>query len=892
MSTDVGSTGAQRLDDAWSAFVSDHLEPLLGPLGAAAAVALVLVVVARAVTPVTLSWPRLTVLERSGAGTAGAVAVLLAAAVLTVGQVVPRASALPLVGAGAVVAMLAVAATAVGLSVSVRARVSTATARPGAPRGAPEPGSGWSWWAGTAGVTTVVALVTTLPGSTEETVASGSMILYGACLAALGVVLVGTYVATGLRIAVVPVGGTSSEVSTGRMLSFLRELAGEPPRGLEVPRGADVDVLAGGALSSLPDNPVLRTIAAAVSAALGSTPWRVFVEDAPADETTKVTASVTVTVTRNGRTAASAVIDRGALLASAAHRAEVAPRTGDATSTLAAADLHQAAAAVVVVTLARFHVGFDGLCGTTSWRALALHYLATTAAREDDDAQRALLGRALDEDPGSWLVQLAYRHALERHSTDFTALHNYRRWLTLLLDGDTESRYGRDADGAEHTLRQGGAFETMRLRTLYTRSCLAINEHFARGRGIEDFSPGSVRDVVALVVELNTRHAPGSATGPDAARLAQGLRRAALPNRDLVAEAVRHSDAVRSARRVLDDGSSARRSVRSQQAAVDEAVRAFRTLDRAIATTEADAAELRALLGSARHRTWVTSSWEAELRAGVVAGEAAARLAVAGWVRCTARVDRSVELLAAELDGAGASGGHVDRTVLEEAARELGALREITHALRLVVPLLEIDDAHELGPTAHYNRACFHASCTTPDLTLATEHLRLATAVPEHLAWSRDDPQLRRYREGGEYRLAFGRRPLETLLGLDVLTTARTLLERAGLVDEDLVPDDAQDLADQTGLTAPVAARAAAVARAVRAVPAALRPVRYDVVQTLRTAGCTDVSAQRPPRGGEDLLDALTGLLRALDVPTADAAAYAEALSSWTRLPVPAPDAS
>ena len=416
----------------------------------------VLLLLARALTGVTLYWPRLTNAERGAAAAAGGVALVLASVTLT------TALATDVLDAGSVTCRLAgpcVVATwtwvLACVAVAVTALVVGNQARP-----VPQDRAR-RWWRALLGVGAwpvlllplVLAVLATrwLDSSDQRpsrALPAAGLAVAGVLLALLGAGLTATAVATRLRVTVEVTGADGAdEAARTRVVAFVRELGAERPRGLETPLGADVDVLQGGVLGDLPTGKIATAVVGGVRALLGTTPWRVHVAAASDDR-------LSVVVTRNGRAAGSAVVDRHVLL-------QLVP---DGTAPLLGTiDLHRGAAAVVVTTLSRHHDGFEGLCGTTSWRSLALHYVATTDLRTDD-ARRPLLAAAAELDPSSDLVQFALMHATLRESRDAGELEAYVAWLTEFASPVDEPRPG---------------YEALQLRALYVRAAIAINHAFA-----------------------------------------------------------------------------------------------------------------------------------------------------------------------------------------------------------------------------------------------------------------------------------------------------------------------------------------------------------------------------------------------------------------------------
>ncbi|MET7135496.1 hypothetical protein MT994_15430 [Cellulosimicrobium sp. MI9406] len=484
------TTVPDRAASAWDGFV-EAVSPL-GPLLLALLVGvLVLAVVARLVVPVTLRWPVLSAGERVRAGAAGWGALVAGAALLVWG---PAAGASTWTGSGVAGATLAVVVLVLGFVAGVVA-VALALGRLVAPGAGPDRTRWWAWATAVAGVAAVAAVVLSAralggPGTVAAGPVAAGSLAAGAVVAALGVLLVATVLATRLRLTIEVTSGrsgdrTTSHEGTGgaRLVALLGELGAEPPRGLEVPRGTDISALSGSALSELPQGAFVKAVVSLAQGVVGSVPWRVTVEERDADH-------LAVVVTRNGRAAGSAALDRAGLL-------RFDPDDPASAAAAAQVDLYRAAAAVVLLTLARHHAGFEGLCGATSWRSLALQYVAQSDLTDAPDRERELLARAVDVDPRNDLAQVALAHAEGRHHTLREDLDAYGRWLDRFVTR-SEGRSG---------------YRSLRLRAQYSRAATTVNACFAPGRDGDDpagrLDATAVDAVRALLEALAVERAAG-----------------------------------------------------------------------------------------------------------------------------------------------------------------------------------------------------------------------------------------------------------------------------------------------------------------------------------------------------------------------------------------------
>jgi hypothetical protein len=238
--------------------------------------------------------------------------------------------------------------------------------------------------------------------------------LIAAAAAGSGAWLVASVLASRLKVSVIAHDkeGKPNETTTGKLVSYLSELAGAHPRGLQIPYGTDVTALSGGALSELPSNKVLSALQKVFQTLLATIPWTVAI-----DESTD--GALSVIITRNGWGVTAVSVNQtifGLKGASPANLDKVEP------------DLQKMAAAVVVATLAQNHAGVEGLCGATNWRSIGFHYVATTDFQAKPEQAMALLGRALESDPHNLLAELALQYHRYRNSSDREELMAYINW--------------------------------------------------------------------------------------------------------------------------------------------------------------------------------------------------------------------------------------------------------------------------------------------------------------------------------------------------------------------------------------------------------------------------------------------------------------------------------
>ncbi|NPC42937.1 hypothetical protein [Nocardioides sp. zg-1230] len=229
--------------------------------------------------------------------------------------------------------------------------------------------------------------------------------------------------------------GKEDEGAATQLIAMLRELGGDPPAGLEVPRGTDVDVLNGKAITDV-KNGWLAAALTAMQVLLGVTPWRVVVDLRQSGEAHAV-------MTRNGRNVGSAVLEKCPL--------------GSAGPSVDTVDM---AAAFVLLRLSDgYGSGFDGLVGAQDWRSVGWQYAATTGDFKKDQ-KIDLLSHAIDVDPENLAAQIAFRHELDRSSADDAVLERYVAWL-----------YARVVEPKN----AGTKCRPIRVRLLHTATAVTLN---------------------------------------------------------------------------------------------------------------------------------------------------------------------------------------------------------------------------------------------------------------------------------------------------------------------------------------------------------------------------------------------------------------------------------
>jgi len=311
----------------------------------------------------------------------------------------------------------------------------------------------------------------------------------GLGMAGFGVFLTAWWLGTRMRLEIKSGKDGTDSGEIGTVVALLHDLGVDKPRGLEVPRGSDVTAL-GAAFAELPDNQVLKWLLGIVRVVLGNTPWTATIDG---DATRR-----TVSLARNGRSVASAVIDPKALSLVPGTKATDGSASPDRT-------LHMAAA-FILASMAQEHPTIRrGLAGVTNWKSLGYHYLGTTQSGASEELRRLWLGNALAEDPHNWAAKLAFRHAMDRRATDAPTLRRYADFLDA---------YEKDMKAAS---RKSFDPAPLKLRARYTRALILINEVYAT----ED--PGDLVAAARTALEDVATETNASVGSPDLAELRRQL---------------------------------------------------------------------------------------------------------------------------------------------------------------------------------------------------------------------------------------------------------------------------------------------------------------------------------------------------------------------------------
>ncbi|MEV4561430.1 hypothetical protein AB0K51_31205 [Kitasatospora sp. NPDC049285] len=225
----------------------------------------------------------------------------------------------------------------------------------------------------------------------------GRLIVAGVGLVVLGVTAVSTALGQSLRIQVEAQDptGAADPAASDYVLSRLQHLSTKPvDKKLGISRASELSKLLSEDLSAMPAGNIAGAVAKILYAIRPGLTWRARVTTVDRDR-------VTVTLTRNGMHAFSALVSRPELGLPAIPPDAAEPALTEATDR-ARAQLLTGAAACVLVGLSKGHREVSrGLCGAKQWTAVALHVIAADPALVNDPPlQRALLRQAVHIQPG------------------------------------------------------------------------------------------------------------------------------------------------------------------------------------------------------------------------------------------------------------------------------------------------------------------------------------------------------------------------------------------------------------------------------------------------------------------------------------------------------------
>ena len=232
----------------------------------------------------------------------------------------------------------------------------------------------------------------------------------------------------------VTVDGEHTQKAADNLRGIISDMGAAGPRGLKTPAGTDVTFLSSVDMTVLGEG-IAKAAQSLLLAVKPSVPWELAVTGVSDDR-------LAVTLKRNHRQIASEIIDRYTLKVDDASlkcvehacTAECADSDSSCGADARTVDLSPFAAALAICWMAKTHKIKQGLGGATNWRAVAYQHLATTQLKSRKAVAKALLGRAVDLDPGNHSAALAYWSLHYNSHTDTASLNEYESLLVGLAE--------------------------------------------------------------------------------------------------------------------------------------------------------------------------------------------------------------------------------------------------------------------------------------------------------------------------------------------------------------------------------------------------------------------------------------------------------------------------
>jgi hypothetical protein len=305
-----------------------------------------------------------------------------------------------------------------------------------------------------------------------------------------GAVFASVFLASRLKLTleVRDAGGRRSVYATARELAVLSELAGRPASGLHTPDGSDLEVLAS-AIPKVSSSGWWDVVQSLFKYLFLGSPWRIVVD-------TDFEREAIVGIARNGKSIELVRIHV----------------PNDLSPQMSVMWIDAYVAAIIAVTLAARHSGFEGLAGATSWSSVAAFFLATKEKDGSADFYR-WARQAVRLDRRNFSAILALRVA---ENTDNPEDNDFASWLRDELQPITKLPRGRRSLDVE----------------LRARRQLAIAETNLKANGLSVSLPEMAENILTLVKRLSNVEKPPTELQhvfrSDAASLVRELRQASL----------------------------------------------------------------------------------------------------------------------------------------------------------------------------------------------------------------------------------------------------------------------------------------------------------------------------------------------------------------------------
>lgn len=356
-------------------------------------------------------------------------------------------------------------------------------------------------------------------------------------MALTGSWLFGIWIASRPRLSIVvrDKEGAVQEANTSYIIAVLGELGATPPRGVEVPRGADATGLADASVSAELSNKFLAAVAKAIAAIFGGTPWRISVDAVSESD-------LAVVITRNGWAVKATTLSTSnhllfpvtaketeaqrpvstqpgqTQLPATTHTEQTSlplekvPKQKASESELdevSGTELYKLAAAFIVATLAEHYQGYEGLCGATDWRSIGLQYLATTGRGLDETARKVVLARSVELDPQNLLAEASLMNLLYRHEVESQQrMQDYENWLKTKCEiiekmGPEFSKRDQEKKYPRNDLFEGHRGLLYRLRL--TQLSVMMNRAAASNQELPCMTPEDYRSVALELIKRLSR---------------------------------------------------------------------------------------------------------------------------------------------------------------------------------------------------------------------------------------------------------------------------------------------------------------------------------------------------------------------------------------------------
>jgi hypothetical protein len=246
------------------------------------------------------------------------------------------------------------------------------------------------------------------------------LVVLGAALLVLGILGTTMFLGGRLRLSVIYSGTAEDPAAAAEIIGKLVILGGGRMRGVEFASAPDIKALEGASLSSAITDTTVKAVLAAVNEVFASIPWVVKITEIAGVGVDAAPVGHVVTVSRNGRTKVSQVIETGRLRYQALGSDEPL-------------EPQWFIASVILVTFAGSYWGFGGLDKHSDWRSLGLGVVARERFAAKEDEASSLTALALRIDGNNFIAEYNYKYFRYRHQSDLAGTIRYADWLRSVL---------------------------------------------------------------------------------------------------------------------------------------------------------------------------------------------------------------------------------------------------------------------------------------------------------------------------------------------------------------------------------------------------------------------------------------------------------------------------